>query len=78
MEDCILLENLTREFGGLKRRVDPAETKPAQQAGQFEFISGQLRDVQFYMHARFDDIDKQFAGMKTLMQAQLGALNQTV
>lgn len=25
--------------------------------GRFEFITGQLRDVRLYMHARFADID---------------------
>ena len=54
------LESLAQEFADLKRRVDLAETKLAQQAGQFEFITGQLRDVQLYMHARFTDMDAQF------------------
>ena len=54
------LEALTREVADLKRRLEIAETKLAQHAGQFEFISGQLRDVQLYLHERFDDIDKQF------------------
>lgn len=54
------LETLTNQVRELTRRLDLAETKLAQQAGQFEFITGQLRDVQLYMHARFADIDKQF------------------
>lgn len=54
------LETLSREVAELKRRLDLAETKAAQQAGQFEFISGQLRDVQLYPHARFGDMDEQF------------------
>ena len=54
------LESLAQEFADLKRRVDLAETKLAQQAGQFEFITGQLRDVQLSMHARFTDMDAQF------------------
>lgn len=53
-------EELTKEFGVLKRRLEIAETKLSQQAGAFEFITGQLRDVQLYMHARFDDMDKRF------------------
>jgi predicted nucleic acid-binding Zn-ribbon protein len=59
------VEALTREVADLKRRLEIAETKIAQQAGQFEFISGQLRDVQLYMHARFDDFDKAFAAMRS-------------
>lgn len=54
------IETLTRDVADLKRRIDLAETKLAQQAGQFEFISGQLRDIQLYMHARFADMDEQF------------------
>ena len=51
---------LEKEVRDLKRRLDLAETRLSQQAGQFEFITGQLRDVQLYIHARFDDIDKRF------------------
>jgi tetrahydromethanopterin S-methyltransferase subunit G len=54
------LETLTNQVRELTRRLDLAETKLAQQAGQFEFISGQLRDVQLYMHARFSDVDQRF------------------
>lgn len=59
------LEELSKEVGDLRRRLNIAETKLSQQAGQFEFITGQLRDVQLYMHARFDDIDKQLAEVKS-------------
>ncbi len=52
-----------REIRDLKRRLDLTEAKLSQQAGSFEFITGQLRDVQLYMHARFDDMDKRFDGM---------------
>jgi chromosome segregation ATPase len=53
-------EELTKEFVALKRRLEIAETKLSQQAGAFEFITGQLRDVQLYVHARFDDMDVRF------------------
>ena len=66
------LEALTLAFAELKRRVDIAETKLSQQAGQFEFITGQLRDIQLYMHARFDDFDKQFSAVRAEMQSQIG------
>lgn len=49
-----------KEIRELKRRTDLTETKLSQQAGQFEFISGQLRDVQLYLHARFSDMDDRF------------------
>jgi predicted nucleic acid-binding Zn-ribbon protein len=55
------LEALTKEVADLKRRLDLAETKLAQHTGQFEYISGQLRDVQLYIHARFDDVDRKLA-----------------
>ena len=63
------IESLTREVADLKRRLEIAETKIAQQAGQYDFISGQLRDVQLYMHARFDDIDKQLAAIRATIAA---------
>ena len=47
--------NLERELQDLKRRVDLAETRLSQLEGQFGFISGQLEDIQLYMHARFDE-----------------------
>ena len=51
---------LQNEVRDLRRRLDLAETKISQLEGRFEYISGQLRDVQLYLHARFDDIDKRF------------------
>jgi tetrahydromethanopterin S-methyltransferase subunit G len=52
--------DLEKELRDLKRRVDLAETKLSQIDGRFEFITGQLRDVQLYMHARFSDMDERF------------------
>lgn len=46
-----------REIREIKRRLDLAETRLAQADGRFEFITGQLRDVQLYMHARFANMD---------------------
>ena len=48
---------LEKEVRDLKRGVDLAETRLAQGDGRFEFITGQLRDVQPYLHSRFGDID---------------------
>ena len=47
------LSALERENVEIKHRLATVE-------GQFEYISGQLRDVQLYMHAKFGDIDKRF------------------
>jgi hypothetical protein len=55
--------DLEKELRDLKRRVDFAETRLSQLEGQFGFISGQLRDIQLYMHARFDDLDGKFDGV---------------
>ena len=53
------VEVSAKEFADLKRRVELAETRIAQQAGTFEFITGQLRDVQLYLHAKFADLESQ-------------------
>jgi len=55
------VEALAKEVADLKRRLDLAETRLSQHAGQFEFISGQLRDIQIYMHTRFEELDKKLA-----------------
>ena len=47
------LSALERENVEIKHRVATVE-------GQFAYISGQLRDVQLYMHAKFGEIDKRF------------------
>ena len=49
--------DVDKEIRDLKRRLDLAETRLSQMDGRFEFVSGQLRDVQLYLHARFGDID---------------------
>ena len=92
MENDMSLEALTKEVADLKRRLEIAETKLSQQAGQFEFITGQLRDVQLYMHARFDDADKRFddadkrfdgidrqlAALKSEMNAKFAAMDAKI
>ncbi len=49
---------LIKEVQDLKRRVDLAETRLGQVEGRFEFVSGQLRDMQLYMHAKFAEMDQ--------------------
>ncbi len=66
------IETLTRDVADLKRRVDLAETKLSQQTGQFEFITGQLRDVQLYMHGRFADVDQRLDTLESKVDG-LGA-----
>ena len=51
---------MEQEIRELKRRLDLAETRLSQPEGRFEFISGQLREIQLYMHARFAEVDKRF------------------
>ena len=57
------LQELTEQVAKLSSRLAVAESKIATQAGTFEFITGQLRDVQLCIHARFDDMDKRFSAM---------------
>jgi hypothetical protein len=52
--------DVEKELKELRRRVDLAETRLSQLEGRFEFVSGQLRDIQLYMHSRFDEIDGRF------------------
>ena len=75
------IEVTSKEFADLKRRVELAETRIAQQAGTFEFITGQLRDVQLYMYAkfaeldaRFDRLDQRFDRMEAKMDQKIGEL----
>ena len=51
------VEAIVLEIRDLKRRVELAETRLSQVEGRFEFISGQLRDMQLYQHAKFSEID---------------------
>lgn len=71
---------MTREVTDLRRRMELAETKLSQQTGQFEFISGRLRNVQLYVHAKFGDVgarldkleskmDRKFAGVEAKFDA---------
>jgi hypothetical protein len=52
--------DLEKELKDLKRRVDLAETPLPRLEGRFEFIPGQLGDMQLYMHNRFEEIDARF------------------
>jgi chaperonin cofactor prefoldin len=44
----------------MKRRLDLTDTRVGQLEGRFEFITGQLKDIQLYMHSKFSDIDARF------------------
>ena len=54
------IEAIALEIRDLKRRVELAETRLSQVEGRFEFISGQLRDMQLCQHAKFSEIDGRF------------------
>ncbi len=56
--------NLEKELTDLKLRVSKAETQIAQLMGSFEFISGQLRDVQRAMHAGFSEVKADVASLR--------------
>lgn len=58
--DMLTTMDIEKEITELKRRADMTDTRLARAEGQFEFVSGQLRDMQLYMHNRFGAIDDQF------------------
>ena len=53
----VTVETLQTEVRDLKRRLELTETRVTQMEGRFEFVSGQLRDIQLYMHAKFGDME---------------------
>jgi phage shock protein A len=59
----ITVEALQTEVRDLKRRLDLTETRVTQMEGRFEFVAGQLRDIQLYMHAKFSDMEARFDRM---------------
>jgi chaperonin cofactor prefoldin len=56
----ITVEALQTEVRDLKRRLDLTETRVTQMEGRFEFVAGQLKDIQLYMHAKFGDMEIRF------------------
>lgn len=70
------VEVSAKEFADLKRRVELAETRIAQQAGTFEFITGQLRDVQLYLHAKFADLESQLGQQRAQTDEFKTQMNQ--
>ncbi len=65
------MTDLQREVSDLKHRVERAETRLSQLEGQFGFIAGQLRDMQMFMHAKFDDIEHQLQDLPTRVAAEV-------
>jgi chaperonin cofactor prefoldin len=59
----VTVETLQTEVRDLKRRLDLTETRVGQMEGRFEFVTGQLKDIQLYMHAKFSDMDTRFDRM---------------
>ncbi len=62
--------------------MDLAETQLSQLEGPFGSISGQLRDIQLYMHNRFDDIGRKIDGLRAelpnLVASAVGAVMREV
>ena len=52
--------DLQSQISELRSRLDLTETRVGQLEGRFEFVSGQLRDIQLYMHRKFGEIDQRF------------------
>ena len=61
----ITVETLQTEVRDLKRRLELTEARVTQMEGRFEFVSGQLRDIQLYMHAKFGDMEGALAEVKS-------------
>ena len=61
----ITVEALQSEVRDLKRRLDLTETRVTQMEGRFEFVAGQLKDIQLYMHAKFGDIETRLDRIET-------------
>ena len=57
-------DTLQTEVRDLKCRLEPTETRVTQLEGRFEFVSGQLRDIQLYMHAKFGDMETKFGDVE--------------
>ena len=49
--------DIEKEISELKRKVDQHEMRISQAEGSFQFITGQLRDIQTFMHKKFEGID---------------------
>ena len=49
--------DVEQEIRDLRQRVERTETGINTLKGQFEFISGQLRQIQEYMHGQFELIN---------------------
>ena len=69
---------LEQEVRDLRRRLDLAETCLSQLGGQFGFVSGQFRDIQLYIHARFDDVDfRTFAAQERIHAPMVDTVPRT-
>lgn len=60
---------IEREIIELKRRLPEVETLPAPTQGSFEFISGQLRDIQRHQHAQSAHLDQRLDKIETELTA---------
>ena len=75
------VEAIALEIRDLKRRVELAETRLSQVEGRFEFVSGQLRDLQLYQLAKFGEIDgrlDKIDGRLDRIEGRLGDLTSEI
>ena len=72
----ITVEALQTEVRDLKRRLDLTETRVTQMEGRFEFVAGQLRDIQLYMHAKFADMEKRDDRLEQKLDLKFDSLSR--
>jgi chromosome segregation ATPase len=66
--------NVEQEIRDLKARLDKHDTQLAQLEGSFTFIVSQLRDIQRYMHTKFEEHDKRFDAIDAQLTKHDGEL----
>lgn len=63
------MADLQSELNELKRKVDDHATRLSQLEGKFGFIVDQLRDIQLYMHAKFEDVENRLGGIEGQLES---------
>ena len=74
----MVIMDLERKVADLERRIELTETRLSQLDGRFEFISGQPRDIQLYLHAKFGDVERQMENMEASLRSEIQAVPHAV
>ena len=68
--------DLAERIATLEAKLTKLDERVITLEGQFDFISRQLRDLQMFVHAKFEQVDRRFDAVEGRLDKMAGRLDR--